>query len=185
LRVCGVAIDGPHAMHRRRTDGETAHWDLAYVGAGEPGALHPFIIADRAGSAPRAAPSLATTGTELSGVACVIVGVADLEAVAAEFGRAYAVSARDGGECAALDARLARFDDPAVVLATPQAGTGWLQERLSLLGPSPCAFLLRSEALDRSRERLPLSEPEPWGDARLCWIDTEAMSPLRIGVIGD
>jgi hypothetical protein len=184
LRSAGVAVDGPHAMHRRRPDGETAEWSLAFVGEGEAGAMHPFIIADHTDRALRSVASSSVSGSELVGIGCVVLGVPDEGRAAADLAAAYGLVVEHQGHESGLDARLTRFDDPVVVLASPSAGDDWMAERVELLGASPCAFLIRSEDLALSRDRLSLGAPEPWGSESVCWFEGGAMAPLRLGVVG-
>ena len=182
LRAAGVSVDGPYQMHRRRPDGETAHWDLAYVGEGDAGALHPFVIADRSERTLRASPSPSTSGSELTGVGCVVLGVPESPDAAAALESAYGVQAAAQTHDPGLGARVVRFDDPTLVLAVPAAPGDWLSDRVRLLGASPCAFLLRSTDLALTRERFGLGDPMPWGEESVCWF--QSMAPLRLGVVG-
>ena len=182
LRTMGVSVDGPYQMHRRRPDAETAHWELAYVGEGDAGAMHPFVIADRSERTLRARPSASVGGSGLTGVGCVVLGVPECAGAVAALETAYGLRAAAEAYEPDLEARLVRFDDPTVVLAAPAAQDDWMSERIRLLGPSPCAFLIRSVDLALTRERLELGEPVRWGDESVCWF--EALAPIRLGVIG-
>ena len=48
LAAAGLAVQGPFAGSRQRPDGQTAAWNLGFVGDQPPGAVLPFIIEDTA-----------------------------------------------------------------------------------------------------------------------------------------
>ena len=89
LKGLGVPVRGPFPLNRRRADGALVEWDLVYVGDGEPGATLPFLIKDRTPREWRVQPSASVAGTELTGVAVVVLGVDDLATSVDLFRRVY------------------------------------------------------------------------------------------------
>jgi hypothetical protein len=177
LAGLGVPVRGPFAMHRRRPDGRVAEWDLAYVGAGDPGATLPFVIEDRTPRELRVPPpEPGAAGGRITGVAAVILSVPDLEGAVALFRSVYDLPEPIVRE----DGRLARFDRTPVVLAA--ASEGRLADRLARFGPSPCGFLFATDDAAAASRRLGLPLPDSWLDLQVAWFDEARIGGAWLGI---
>ncbi|MFC7234678.1 VOC family protein [Halosegnis marinus] len=179
MRERGVAVEGPVEYARERPDGVVVEWELVYLGDGEPGSLLPFCIADTTPRAERAGEP--SPGVGPTAVRTVVVAVPDLAAATDRLRAAFDLAAPVEGESEHLDARVARFPDAPVALATPRDG-GPLAERLDAVGSSPCAFLL--DAKPGVEERYPTAATESWGDATVAWLDGDHAGVRGLGLVG-
>ncbi|MDE3153869.1 MAG: VOC family protein [Acidobacteriota bacterium] len=203
----GVPVDGPFHMSRKWPDGAMAEWDMATIGEGEPGTLLPFLIKDRTprelrippyrpGGAERGARPRAD---RLMGIHTVVLGVRHLEKAIALYRRVYGFAEPEIVDNPLFGARLARFADTPVVLATPMRGRpdpraaryedeedqDWLETRLHRFGDGPAACLLRIYDLEMVIERFEMNQdPEPWFDQQIAWFDDLKVGGVRLGVIG-
>jgi len=183
LARAGVTARGPVPMTRTLLDGTMLTWELLFPGDAPPGATLPFAIRDRTPRSQRVSPSASVAGTELVGVAGVVVGVAAIEKSAALYRRAYGWSEPLITGDHRLGARLAGFQGTPVILAEPAASANWLAQRLGRYGESPVAVLLTTADLTQSAGRLPLLPAEPWLDGELAWIDPERLFGWRMGLL--
>jgi hypothetical protein len=174
FRNRGVTVDGPHEFARERPDGTRLEWELVYLGGGDPGSVLPFCIADTTPREWRVGEPLGDTG--LAGIATVVVGVRDLDRAVERLRAAFDLPAPTRGGSDRLGARLARFPDAPVALATP-TGERWLADRLDTVGASPCAYLF--DAAAGATERYPVAVTEPWGEAEAAWLDPDAVGGIR------
>jgi hypothetical protein len=179
----GVTARGPVPMTRTRPDGTMLAWELLFPGDAPPGATLPFAIRDRTPRSQRVSPSASVAGSELLGVAGVMVGVAALEKSAALYRRAYGWPEPMIAHDASLGARLAGFEGTPVILAEPAESASWLAQRLGRYGESPVGVLLTTADLAGSAARLPLLPSEPWMGGELAWIDPERLFGWRIGLL--
>lgn len=170
----GVTVEGPRSFARERPDGVRLEWELVYLGAGEPGSVLPFCIADRTPRERRVGDPL--TGTGLTGVDTVVLGVADLDAATERLRAAFDLPAATRTTSDFLGATVARFPDAPVAVATAERD-GWLADRLDAVGDAPCGYLFDADpdALDR----YPVAETEPWGDGEAAWFVPDAVGGLR------
>lgn len=111
LRALGIAVRGPIDMSRQTPSGDTASWTLAYIGDGEPGATLPFVIQDRSPRARRVQPSFIVTGSELTGIARVVLAVRDFDATIRLFRAAYAWPVPELMDDVSLGTRIAHWSD--------------------------------------------------------------------------
>lgn len=188
IAALGVPVRGPTAMGRERPDGTHIAWELAFIGADEPGALLPFLIQDTTPRELRVRPSASVAGSELRGVGGVVLGVEQIAPAVELFQRVYGWAAPEMREDDGFGAALAHFAGTPVTLAAPRgAGDTWLAERVARFGASPCAFLLASADLGASRRRFgaALGEAEPWFDAAsVAWLAPERLGGTRLDVMG-
>jgi len=184
VAALGVPAKGPVAMTRRRADGLLVEWELAFLGDGEPGAMLPFLIKDRTPRAWRVPAETRVEEAGLTGVAMVVLGVAELAPAAETFQHVYGWPAPHADEAAGLGAVLAHFPGTPVALAAPSAGGGWLDWRLARFSLSPCAFLLGATDLHEAAARFPLVEPATWFGRPVAWFDPGQLRGLRLGLIG-
>jgi hypothetical protein len=204
LRGLGITVRGPMPSGRMRPDGRPIAWDFAFVGEGEPGATLPFLIADRTPRALRVRPSASVSGSELTGVELVVLGVPDLVQAASLFGRVYGWPAPARRDDLAFGAALAHVPGTPVVLAAdrspgdlalgpapePRAGSevmpsgGWLAARITRFGPAPCAVLLGTLDMAASKARLPLVSGGTWFGREVAWLDPSRVLGLRLGIVG-
>jgi hypothetical protein len=178
----GVPVAGPIEMSRQRPDGALVEWELAFLGDQPAGAVLPFLIQDHTPRDRRVVPSPSVAGSELRGVARVVLGVHRIEPAAALFQRAYGwpdpVVHQDG-----FDAQLAHFAGTPVILAAPAGNESWLAERLERFGEMPCAFLLGSVDIGVSAQRPRLERAGEWFGQRVAWFDRARLHGIRLGVI--
>jgi len=182
LRSRGVPVEGPTRLTRDRPDGVTVTWDLAFLGDGAPGSTLPFLIEDVTPRERRVTPTGDLAATPLSGVERVVVGVPDLDAAVEEFRTAFDLPAPERGsvDAAPVDfaADLAWFPDAPVVLAQPD--DGWLAERVAAFGAAPVAFLLGSDDVEATAERVPLTDATPsFAGASVRWIRPAELGGVR------
>jgi len=141
LRKAGVAVTDPRRAGRSRPDGVELDWETAQVGPTN-GGFFPFLIHDFTPRDNRAFPSGKPTTSDFTGVAKVVIGVADLEAAIARYRSAYGLAEPERHEDAEFGAKLAWFRGTPVVLAAPINSSSWLNSRLQRFGEAPCAFVL-------------------------------------------
>lgn len=197
IRGLGILVRGPTASGRTRPDGQAIAWEFAFVGDGEPGATLPFLIADRTPCELRVRPSASVSGTELTGIELVVLGVPDLIEAAGLMHRVYDWPAPTRHDDLTFGASLTHFPGTQVVLASDLAAgdlalgpapegnpaSGWLAQRIAQFGPSPCAYLIGTTDMAASQARLPLVEGGTWFGREVAWIDPARVLGLRLGVI--
>ena len=183
LRTLGMPVDGPRSSSRRRPDGEQIESELAFVGAEGMGSLHPFMITDRTPRENRVRVAASIDGSGLAGLDSVVLAVPDVETAAIEFQRVYGAGEPVDIDADAFPGRTVQLHGEPVAITSPATDDDWVAKRLGTYGPTPCACLVRSTNMATSRGRLPLSEPTRFGDRDVVWIDSEALRPLRIGVV--
>ncbi len=186
VAALGVPVAGPLPMERERPDGARVEWELAYLGESTPGNLLPFLIEDRTPRELRVRPTPGVAGSELHGVAQVVLGVDALDPAISLFRRVYGWDEPARYEDAAFGARLARFAGTPVTLAEPLQATAsgdWLRERLAQFGPLPCAFLLASDDLGASTSRMGLGERRNWCGQAVAWVLPDRVGGTRLGVL--
>ena len=174
----GIPVDGPHRGGREREDGTYIEWDECYLGAGDARSVLPFVVADRTPRSYRVTPTPAVSNGSLTGIAEVIVAVADLSRWLETVERLYRLPAPYVRDDRGFNARVARFPGSPLTLAEPSDGT--LADRLNRYGPAPCACLLGTES-DLS-EACSIREPRSWFDRKLAWLDNDRLAG-KLGVI--
>ncbi len=185
VRALGIPVDGPRHYARERPDGMRIEWDLAILGEQGMGAQLPFIIKDRTPRAQRVSPSASVAGTELRGIALVVLSVVDIEPTIRLLQQVYSLPAPQRQDLPSFGAALAGFVGQPFALAAPLAADNWLAQRLARFGPSPCAFLIGTKDIQGSPQRLPLSAPGHVFGRELRWFRGEPLHRYRLGVIGD
>lgn len=192
LRTLGIPVEWPLEASRTRPDGARVEWEFAFPGPFARGAVLPFTIQDKTPRELRVRPSASVAGAELTGVAAVVIGVADLNTAIALFRTAYGWPEPEEVDSTDLGLRLAYFPGTPVVLADPTPVPAvsepgvvntWLADRVDRFGPSPCAFLLGSRDLGATRRRLPLEEPQSWFERAVAWIEPSRLLGMRLGVV--
>jgi hypothetical protein len=184
IKSLGVSTIGPDDYYRERPDGVLVEWQLAFIGDGEPGATLPFLIKDKTPREYRVKPSSSVATSELSGVMKVILGVRDLEREVKLFQKVYGWNEPIRNNDLAGEFRglvLADFEDAPVVIASPMKGDTWLSKRLGQFGDSPCAFLIGTSSVSRTRERYDLKEEHPWIQGSAAWIPSSKLGGIRLG----
>jgi len=186
LRGLGVPVEGPLEWTRETPDGRTAEWEMAFPGAGSPGAKIPFFLRDRTPRAWRVRPSPSVMGTELAGIDRVVLAVRNLDESSELFRRLYGWPPDQRERSPGWRARLAGFGDAPVVLAAPESTGGWLATRLEEFGELPCAFVIRTLDPDASAARFGGAlgpAVESWFGRRMRWMDEAALGGARIGLV--
>lgn len=183
LREWGLPVLGPLPYHRDRPDGKRVEWDLAFPGAQEPGAVLPFLIQDRTPRELRIQPSPAVHQTELTGIATVVIAVADLAWNAQMFQQIYGWVTRETRPDTDLEATVVSFMGTPVALAAPASRHSWLAARLAKFGDSPAVFLLRSRDLPQSESRLRTLRRGSWVNHPALWFEPDALGGIHLGII--
>jgi len=182
IAALGIPVRGPNTMTRQRPDGVLVEWDLAFVGDKQPGATLPFLIRDRTPREWRVRPSASVTGTDLTGVAMVVLGVHDLERAADLFRRVYGWPAPVTKDDVNFG-RLAYFPGTPVSLAAPLHPNDFLAERLRRFDESPCAFLIGTSNLHAASNRLRLGTVSSWFGRQVFWFDAPRRHRILLGLI--
>ncbi len=182
VAALGIPVHGPTYYHRDRPDGTRIEWDLAIIGDQGMGALLPFILKDRTPRHYRVSASTSVAGSELTGVALVVLGVNDIDAAADLFRRLYDLPAPQFIESPGFGATLARFAGQPFALATPLGSNDWLRERLARFGDTPCACLIATRNAAASTKRFNLHLGEPCFGQEVWWFASPTLNRLRIGV---
>lgn len=182
LRSVGVPARGPLPYHRARPDGTRVEWDLAFPDDGPPGTVLPFLIEDRTPRALRVQPSASVTGTELTGIASVVIGVRNAAWTVAMFEQVYDWVPRVTQPDPAFDAIISSFRVAPVSIAAPAGPGTWLNDRLNAFGECPAAIILRSKDLAESARRLPTTRGT-WLGRPALWFDPARLNGTRIGII--
>lgn len=183
LRSRGVSVADAAPLERKRPDGQLVEWESAFVGDHAPGAMHPFIIKDLTPRELRVSPSESVTGSELTGVHKVVLGVADAASTCEAFQEAYDLPTPERMRSDDGEFDMAIFPNSPLMFISPAARGGWLAERLERFGPTPCAFLLGSRDLDASRERSGLGPAQSWGELTIAWCDGDPLLERWLGFV--
>ena len=183
LKARGVPVRGPLPYHRDRADGQRVEWDLAFPDSGPPGTVLPFLIEDRTPRHFRVEPSAGVAGTELTGIAAVVIGVRDIAWTVSLYERVYGWTLRETRPDPQFGATVTHFRGTPVALAAPNAPAGGLTGRLARFGESPAAILLRSRDLGRSARRFPAARTGAWLGRPALWFDPDQLGGTRLGII--
>lgn len=178
LRSAGIAVSGPAASGRQRSDGVRLEWETATPGAGPAGAFFPFLIRDITARDLRAFPQGAPGNRDFHGIARVVLAVRNLDDAIARYSQAYAWSEPARQEDPAFGAQLVVPGDVPIVLAQPLATDSWLALRLEQFGEAPCAVLL--EAAGRGPHAG--AAQTRWLDLDILWFDNSRLG-WRLGVV--
>jgi hypothetical protein len=181
----GIPVKGPAYFNRQRPDGVLVEWDLAFLGDQPAGATLPFLIQDRTPREWRVLPSASVTGTELTGIAMVILGVENLDRAVSLFRRVYNLPATKTEVNTDWDVRLAHFPGSPITLAAPLEENDWLSQRLARFGESPCAYLIGTSNLETAFRHLPLNKPVAWFSRQVTWLDSLRLNGVRLGIIAN
>jgi hypothetical protein len=179
----GVKAEDPNYLSRKKPDGTLSKWKKAKLGEATSGATLPLLVQDITPRSYRVEPSASTKGTNLTGVAIVVLGVKDLEASIALFRRVYGWPAPVVEQHPDFGAKLVYFKGTPVILAVPLAQNSWLSERLARFGPSPIAFLLGTRDFKATSARFFLPNATQWFDRKVSWFDPDKLHGVRLGVI--
>lgn len=175
----GIDVDGPTPYERERPDGAVARWQLAVPGEGEPGEVLPFLIEDETPRDRRVQATVDPVACELRGVAGVVLAVADIEPHATAMERVFDAPAFAYREIASgpLAGRCATSARGAVTLLAPASDTP-VAARMERRGRGPCAFILASEDLEKSMERVATLGPTRLGANTVHLVDPAALDGI-------
>lgn len=178
----GLSIEGPVTMTRDRPDGHILEWDMGFIEG--KGQTVPFVIGDRTPRDWRVTPTEAVAGGPLTGIGEVVIGVPPDKAdrITTWFRRflRYPQPVVEANEW--FGARLESFPGHPVTLAVPTETEGWLADRITRYGASPCAFLIQTPDLGGVDDRYAIGETGRWFDRRTAWFDA-AVLDRAVGVI--
>jgi hypothetical protein len=183
LRAAGISVRGPEASGRKRPDGSALEWETVVVGPGTAGSVLPFVIEDKTPRGLRVPEASSSVSDLISGVAAVVLGVRDLDALVALFRRAYELEEPRLEPREDLEMTIAFFPGTPVMLASAWKDRGWLAARIARFGECPVAFLLGTGDLDAATDRYRLGNPDTWFGRRLAWFDESRLRRTRLGVI--
>lgn len=178
----GIAVSGPERGSRERPDGTLVEYDSAVYGTAESIGRLPFLVEDRTPRRYRVQPSESVTGGPLTGVANVVVAVADADAASEQFQRLHSYPSPRYSVQESFGARLASFPGRPVILAEPLEESTDLARRLERHGTRPCAVLLGTADAGRTRAEYPLTDANDWFDATVRWFERTELD-RRLGVI--
>jgi len=183
LAAKGLPVSGPVYMNRQRPDGKVAEWDLAFVGEHEPGTKFPFTIRDRTPRELRVIPTESVSGSELTGVGKVILGVTDISSSIESFRRAYDLPEPEIMDDESFGAKLANFEDSPVMLAAPLRTGGWLSDRLNQFGELPCGLLIRTRDFSKTAEKFSITGQLDLFGHRTAWLNADSLQGTKLGFI--
>lgn len=169
LKAAGIPAGSTEHSGRLRPDGIRLDWETAGVGPGRRGSLFPFLIRDVTSREARVYPTGKPTTTKYSGISRVILGVKDMEAVIAQYRKAYNLPAPRREHSNKLEADTAWFDGTPIAIAGKARPGSWLARRIKLYGEFPVAFVLAGS-----------SKPVA-GKSKITWLDEKALG-WRLGV---
>jgi hypothetical protein len=170
-QAAGISATAPVRMQRRKPDGATAEWELAYLGDRQPGGLLPFLIHDITARTLRSRPSPSVAG-RLRGLSHVVLAVEDAAAAATELGKIFPLREPSTFE-ADYFGRLTRFPGSPIILADAP-------EHRRTYGESPCAAVIAAYDLDAVRRDYQLREPSAFAGQPVVWLKNDM--PCRIGL---
>jgi hypothetical protein len=171
---------GPVSMERRRPDGETAAWDVLFLGQGEPGATLPFIIQDRTDRRLRVPPvegAWRDDPTLPSGVTDVLIGVRSLDAITPEFQRLLGEPLAHIKQDDRFQTTIASFNSGIHLVAATTDANLRMNRQINQFGESPICYLLRVDDFDGACERFPVDSIQSWLGRPLAWIDSGPTLP--------
>lgn len=180
----GVKVQGPFPGGRAKPDGTQLQWRLAFLGDQPVGAVLPFLIEDVTPRSERVQPSKSVAGSELTGVAYVVIGVRRKKEPLELIQRVYGM---DWGRCdsdRSLGATLEPLKGLPVVLAAPTGSGGFLEKRVNRFGEAPAAILLGTNDFEAACKRFGLKKSYSWFNRGVAWFDAEKLGGVRLGVIG-
>ncbi len=171
--------------NRKKPDGTLLEWETAAIGNGQPGATLPFMIKDRTPRDLRVRPSASVSGTELTGIRFVVLGVKNLDQSIGLFRKAYGWAAPAIQTQAEFGTKLAYFAGTPVILAAPLGQNSWLTDRLAQVGETPVAYVLGTRDADRSFKRFQLKPSAEWFGCRIAWFDPLKLGGIRLAIGGE
>jgi hypothetical protein len=183
LQKSGIEISDPVPGSRKKPDGTVLEWVTARIKPEKGGDILPFLIEDKTPRSARIQPSASVTGTELSGIDTVVLGVKDLDASIALFRRAFGLPAPAIVSDAEFGAKMAYFSGTPVLLATPLNGNSWLATQLNQAGQGPIGLLLRTRNFTASTKRFQLSGETSWFGRKVAWFDAAKLHGAKLGVV--
>ncbi len=182
FRGRGLEASTPAPGGRLRADRVPLEWQTAALSGGADRRL-PFLIQDRTPRDLRAPRTAGVAGSELTGIAIVVLTVRDLDSSTALFERAFGWSRPVVETDQRLNARVAYFPETPVMLAMPLSSDSWLADRLQRFGEIPAAFLLGTRDFNASRSRFLLNGFGELHGRKLAWFDPSKLGGVRVGVI--
>jgi len=127
--------------------------------------------------------SPSVTGSEVTGVAATVLGVADLNAAVERFQLVFDLPRPETQSSAAFGAHIAGFPGHALILATPATEGNWLAERLSSYGTLPCGFLFHTDDILTTAHRLGADMSMEWFGRTVTWMELGGEIGGRIGAM--
>ena len=185
FRSGGIDVDGPSYHERETPAGEMIEWEVAYPGGGEPGRTLPFLIEDHTPRARRIQPSPSVSGSPLTGIAEVVIGVTDLDTAVDTFRRAYGLEAPHRGIDEGSATEYATFSSFPALLTAPTAANTWLTDRLERFGDLPWAILLGTTAFQEVVEGDGHVEETTLADRRVAWLPLDSPTNGRVGILAN
>jgi hypothetical protein len=182
VRAAGLEIADPKPGSRKKPDGTLLSWQTAAVNEGEGGIL-PFFIEDKTPRSSRIQPSSSVKGSDLSGIALVVLGVKDLDRGIATYRRAYSLPAPELATDRVFGAKMALFQGTPVLLVSPLGTDSWMVAHLEQFGEGPLALLLGTTDFVSANQRLKLSGGGEWFGRKVAWFDTAKLHGARLGVV--
>ncbi|MCC6195822.1 MAG: VOC family protein [Burkholderiales bacterium] len=188
LRANGVRVTDPVLRSRILPDGVALEWEMALVGEGSPGSVHPFLIRDITARSRRVAISPATIEYGLTGIEAVVIAVRDADATSGELRRAYGLGTPHAISLSGLRTRLLGFRHQPVILAQVADDDALLKRRLRRFGDAPFAVLLASRDLACTCDRLGVTAAPRaiLGEESIvaAWLPMGNDHRGRIGIVG-
>jgi len=175
LQKAGVEVGAPARNGRARPDGTRLDWETARVGREPNGTFFPFLIRDFTPRDWRAFPGGKPTTEEFRGITRIVIGVHDLDAAAARYGKAYGTTLTARETDSGFGARLALLDSTPVILAAPLNPGAWLAGRLERFGEGPIAFVIGIRPGAGGGTRYKSESKSRWFGSEISWFDEKKL----------
>lgn len=182
LEEAGATVREPEKQSRERRDGTVIEYESGAYGTAERGWPFPFLIQDRTPRHYRVQQSESVTTSSLTGIAQVVIAVANIDEIVTQFQQLYSIPSPQVTSCDEFGATLASVPDHPMIFAEPVDDTIWVADRVEQFPGWACAFLLGSSDFTASTTEFPITCQTDWFGSHVGWFDAPELTQ-RVGVI--